>query len=57
MRKRMTRGPPCGVSFDEIPFADCETHRRHIAAEPELTDEEFEVYLDDLAAEILHGQD
>lgn len=34
--------PECGTSLDEIPFdVSCQTHRRHLASLPEITDEEW----------------
>ncbi|AGC36168.1 hypothetical protein B7L88_gp120 [Rhizobium phage RHEph10] len=48
--------PECGVPFDELPWQECETHRRHQADEPELTEDEHEVYREDVLAEVTQEQ-
>lgn len=52
----MTKCPACGVSLDEIPFQPCETHRRHILAEPEPTEAELEADREYLIAEFSQEQ-
>lgn len=50
------RCPECGVPLDEVPFDACETHRKHEASQPPVSEADADAALDYELLAVLYGR-